>query len=286
MRQFVALLVLCSLVVANAEGRNRMACEKADSDLCVFKHVSTHQYLRADVACSDNPFYRDFDYLYYDINLNIQWPEIIAGKQPIDLQTRICINAFNDTTTDIAKAVDRCIAKVANEDDDLKYLPCESIPKSGGYSTRSSLTANVFPTYMGSRIYTFKVSSTSYSIGAAHGMYFNSYICYDTKQGKVLTLDDLFTDKDKLLELIKKCLSVDSMAPLYGQELPEMLKRIYVSDNFKIEESKISFVYNPYEIACFATGIVEVPIYFFEFTDDLNILTPEGKSILTVSNPL
>ena len=101
-------------------------------------------------------------------------------------------------------------------------------------------------------------------MGGAHGNYSTEYHLYSLASGFEFTAGDFFgEDKMEALgELIRKKLyeqyEVSDDEGLVGNGFfPEYF---FVTDNFKVTPEHYVFIYNPYEIACYATGAVEVKI--------------------------
>lgn len=131
------------------------------------------------------------------------------------------------------------------------------------------------------------VESTSYTYeGGAHGYYGRTYINYDLDRTQNIDLDkfkSLFhVSSSDLTRLINKnarqlfgigddaryediesdCLNVDS---------------IHLTDNFYLCKKGIVFVYNPYEIACYASGIIKILVPWSDLQDGI---TKEGISLV------
>mgnify|MGYP001030275094 FL=1 len=101
-------------------------------------------------------------------------------------------------------------------------------------------------------------------MGGAHGNYSTEYHLYSIASGFEYTAGDFFgEDKMEALgQLIRQKLyekyDVSDDEGLSEQGFfPDMF---FVTDNFKITPDGAVFIYNPYEIACYATGAVEVEI--------------------------
>ena len=114
-------------------------------------------------------------------------------------------------------------------------------------------------------------------MGGAHGNYSTEYHLYSIASGFEYTAGDFFGE-DKMEALMEVLAFVDKMEAL-GQLIRQKLYEKYdvsddeglseqgffpdmffVTDNFKITPDGAVFIYNPYEIACYATGAVEVEI--------------------------
>lgn len=108
---------------------------------------------------------------------------------------------------------------------------------------------------------TYTISRWSFT-GGAHGMYGTECHTYLLSDGQELFLADLFTPAQLsgMEELLRKKLyeeyETDSDDGLAGQGFfPEY---IGLTENFQIFPDGITFLYNPYDIGCYALGAVEV----------------------------
>ncbi len=110
---------------------------------------------------------------------------------------------------------------------------------------------------------TYTVTTSSYT-GGAHGMYSRENYVYSLEGGYEITLYDLFTaaQQENLDRLIRR--------KLYGQYgvlddeglaaagfFPEYIAS---TDNFRVTPEGIVFSYNPYEIAYYGLGCIEVEV--------------------------
>lgn len=96
-----------------------------------------------------------------------------------------------------------------------------------------------------------------YYTGGAHGITIGSYLNFDMKNGKRLSMDEIVTDKDKLVELnrvafVKYLDSRDSKEDsLYLFIEPEQLP---LPQNIGFDEEGLVMLYNQYEIAAYVFG--------------------------------
>lgn len=90
--------------------------------------------------------------------------------------------------------------------------------------------------------------------------------------------DDIIGDESGVKNLILK-----KLMQRYGCESLEMLgERLFLenfeaSNNIRMDEDGLTFVYNPYEIGPYSEGVIEVTVKADEM---LPLLTPYGKQIL------
>lgn len=108
--------------------------------------------------------------------------------------------------------------------------------------------------------------------GGAHGIHNVFYLNFDPKTGSRITLKDLFKAEYKIKLnqlLIKKlmhnfeCTTVDELAEKGVLLLTEM----YPTENFKLDTNEIHFMYNPYAIAAYAVGSIQLSIPYSEIRD-------------------
>lgn len=110
---------------------------------------------------------------------------------------------------------------------------------------------------------TYTIYRSDYT-GGAHGNYSTEYHLYSLKDGFEFTAGDFFGEEktEALLGLIRKKL-YEKYNASNDQELsdngffPEYLS---VTDNFRVTPDGVTFLYNPYEISCYANGSIEVEI--------------------------
>ncbi len=107
-----------------------------------------------------------------------------------------------------------------------------------------------------------KIRRESYT-GGAHGAYSTRYHNYGVAGGYELSLCDLLSEEEfaRLTGQIRR-----KLCDQYGVADEEQLAQlgffpsmIAPTENFEITPSGITFHYDPYEIACYAIGEVEVP---------------------------
>lgn len=118
-----------------------------------------------------------------------------------------------------------------------------------------------------------EVSSHTY-LGGAHGMHGSMMVCYDVKDKDVLSLDDILTiDSVRLQQIVEKNFKLrNKLKP--NQPLSEILfeNKLPANDNFYFTHKGLGFIYQPYEVAAYAFGIVDV---FIPFADLKQYLKPE-----------
>lgn len=107
------------------------------------------------------------------------------------------------------------------------------------------------------------IESNVYSYtGGAHGNYGTLYENYDVQSKKVLTLQDVIAiDSISLQRILETQFRKDQKIPR-PRPLTEVLFESYLAttNNFAITTTGLNFLYNPYEIASYAQGQMQVYI--------------------------
>lgn len=93
--------------------------------------------------------------------------------------------------------------------------------------------------------------------GGAHGGNIMLYECFDLASGAIYDFDYLF--EDVWGEAMRK-LVYDKLVATYGVLLIEGVEELPMSTSLLITDTGILFVYQPYEVACFAAGILSVEV--------------------------
>ena len=130
-----------------------------------------------------------------------------------------------------------------------------------------------------------KANLLSYSVqrydytGGAHGMTTDSCFTILLNKGRFLTQEDLFEDKylDKISELIIKQIAKDNKVddPIKLEEEGFFnVKEISPNSNLYATNEGITWIYNPYDIAAYAIGSVEVTIPYSELKPYLKAQHP------------
>lgn len=156
------------------------------------------------------------------------------------------------------EAVDASLAEIAAD-----YLPHdrEAFPFIADYTISARAEAETTDSLL-----TYTIYRESYT-GGAHGMYSTEYHTYSLDSGEELTVADLFDEQtlSLLRGQLREKLAEKYAAGTPGESTDAVLEangffpaEIDLTDNFRIDpDGSITFFYNPYDIACYATGAVE-----------------------------
>lgn len=128
---------------------------------------------------------------------------------------------------------------------------------------------------------TIEESSYSYT-GGAHGNYASSFANYDVVNKKELNLQDVINaDSTTLQQVLEQQFRKDYNLPA-PKALTEILfdPHLATTDNFYLNEKGLGFLYNPYEVAPYVVGQIEI---FVPYTVLSNYLTAEFKKRISGS---
>ena len=228
------------------------------------------------LAGSAKEFQMDSDVVYSD-SISLLMPMKLAGCDVKALQDSIIYKAMQIKGRPVKEAIAMWLDTMANNQEDFKpeKISDTYAQEPGSMDIVEGYVANLTPQVM-----VYCLESQSYSAGAAHGMYGSTYINYSLENGgSIITLDKLFT-ADGLKELPARISEqAESMMDKIG---PTTITDIPADNNFFISsEGEIVFSYQPYEVASYAQGIVNIPFYPYELAD---YMTPYAISFFGLTD--
>lgn len=187
----------------------------------------------------------------------------VLGKEYIRMNPEVAVDSFKNTYIDNYR-------KDVNEfyQEDIKNgTPKDELPT--WYNYEYGLTTHFSEGKEG--ILNFIAETFEYTSGA-HPNSWNKWMNFEKNTGKLLALKDVFmagSEKpmsDMLLEeLITEMatrLEDSSITSLEGLQNAGILNstNMYVPDNFLLEKEKVSFLYNKYDIAPYAVGVITLSL--------------------------
>lgn len=108
--------------------------------------------------------------------------------------------------------------------------------------------------------------------GGAHGNYGTRIFCYDVKNKTELRLKDLINADSAVLQPILEKNFRQQMGLKPGIALNTVLfeNRLALTNNFYFTEKGVGFIYDPYEIASYAQGTINIFVPFSDLKPYLN----------------
>ena len=249
------LMVMAALCACNSNGTARAVNngdKTADTTLCQFKNI----HMEKMFACCDD----ERDSLYFDNHFSAFWPEIINGKPCTELQQAL-LRAMTDSAelNQLDLAIE-CLLDPSNytEYDRKALVPVKAVKDEENKLSTSDVKVNMQS--MTDRLLTYHLGTYSYMAGGAHGIYANNYVTYDLKTEKAVTLNDVIADTT----LLRKATFM-SIKQTYDYDKDDL----FIPDNgllplprdFYFQDNVLHVVYQVYEIASYAQGMIDAPIY-------------------------
>ena len=133
-------------------------------------------------------------------------------------------------------------------------------------------TLQYYYTIEGSPIETDNDSILSYQtnidcyLGGAHGSYVVWYYNFDKKTGKLLSISDVVPEDKEMLVLLEmedqlcKDWEAKDLDELKEKTGITMLGDLYLTNNFLLKKDSIAFLFNQYDIAPYAAGLIGVTV--------------------------
>ena len=121
-----------------------------------------------------------------------------------------------------------------------------------------------------SRIFSFLDIEETYT-GGAHGSSYQKGVNMDAATGRQLTLQDVTSDYDQVYSAVMERLNQISEDGMLFEEYPDTVSKMFYDGDTSLEwtmdREGVIFYFNPYEIAPYAAGCIEVPLRFSEYPD-------------------
>lgn len=269
------LILLTTLCACNNGGITAASKDgkATDTTLCQFRNITVHKMY---AYCDD-----ERDTLYFDNTFTALWPEVINGKPSTELQQAL-LRSLTDSAE--LKQLDNVIDFLLNPGNYTEYDYNRFVPTSAvkdDENKLSSVEVKVIMESMTDRLLTYRLSSYSYMAGAAHGIYANNYTTYDLKTEKAVSLADIIADTTLLRTAILKSIK---QTYDYGKD------DLFLPDNgllpmprdFCIIDNVFHAVYQVYEIASYAQGMIDAPIYPYALKPEemKRLFTPYALELL------
>lgn len=129
--------------------------------------------------------------------------------------------------------------------------------------------------FQSTNLIAYEAGGFTYFAGATHGLEGVAYLNFYTPTQKVLSLYDVLlkSKESTILSRLRKQARIVAR----NKQCFNAPNEILISENFYITKKGITFVYQPYEIACYADGIIKITIPKSQLT---GCLTTLGKKLI------
>ena len=255
------------------------SCTKteSESDTISLRKIEIQQSYRLIGSATD--YLSDHD-LSYGCQAELIMPEAIYGHSLDALRDSILAAAVDSTGLDVEAVLSGAMPRIAREvgyaiaDTVLPDSLTTAVPRflaryDGFYSAEGDIET-LSPRYL-----SYAVTRSDYQPSAAHSNYGTVYINYDLNAGCIIKLSDLFTPEglDALPAIIRDT-AVKMQAAIGNTDINSLPAK----GNFYLTpEGTIVFAYQPYEVASFAQGEIQIPIPAYLLSQ---YLTAVGSALL------
>ena len=281
MKKLVILASGALLVAAFATG-----CGEADKRQKAGVEVTSFP-VREVILSADRNFrvVFDGDTSYLDQYASIHWPEAFGGSDIEPLRDSLIRYCFSDTTfAGPEEAVRHFVDDTSVfdvPDGEIQVTPIDSLP-AGGEGVRSYFN-NVSATVMevDEVKVTYQVTQSTY-LGGAHPSTIVHPFTYDLADGRVLDVDNMFTQqgRDSIMPIIINALARQLDVPVSGLDRAGIFSSQLTYPGLPyINNNILYFHYNPYDIAPYSSGMIDVAVYPYEVE---SLLRPEVKELFDV----
>lgn len=222
----------------------------------------------------------DGDTIYTAAHYSVVWPTKL-GEGNIDaLKDSLLLYTFGyEGINDFEEATKRfMMAGVYDLTENKDSLPTYTkvpyeIAADADNCNYSSTTSQV--TLLTPKLLVVEVNTYTYFYGSAHGMQSARCLNYSLVDNKLLVADNMFKpgNEKAILDLINAAAKV--AYPAEGALFDEPIETI---GSVEIADNAIVFIYQPYEVAPYSTGIVSIPVNRFDIQ---RFLTAEVLSALS-----
>ena len=202
------------------------------------------------------------------INIDIEIPDEYFDKEILtNIQKQITAKIFGEQYT--ALQIDSLIPKYVRNTHQRYITDYDSafqdqVKKTGGPSMINEINIDGIAIFLDNKILSYSNESYAY-LGGAHGSSIRMLYNFDLSNAHQIKEVDLFIAnyQTQLTQLIKEQLleqsaEIGSVADL--SELDFWEDKIAPNDNFYVSDEGLVYIYNPYDIAPYSMGQIEVTL--------------------------
>ena len=253
-----------------------MAQSALEGTLCQFYNID--KTVRAKLGTGE-------DAQYQKNSVKAFWPVMLNGKACPKLQEALCYWLIDTKDfQQLEKAIERFLYTDYEGEpfgnNGVPYQILDNLDEVESFISSSSSSIELKS--LSKRFATFHLFSYLYPAGAAHGMFVHNYLTYDTELDKIVTLEDVLIDPELIRPHIMKSINLKYDYTEEDLFLPED-NIIPIPEQFYFEEGFLHLVYQVYEIASFAQGDIDVPIFYPNDEISPEYLTPYGQEVMKAS---
>lgn len=286
MKKLVSYASCLLLLGAFATGCGGSDNKRSDGD------VEITQFAVNQVIMTADKNYRaelDGDTVYLDQYVSLMWPKSLGETDIKVLNDTLMRYCFGDTTyagpeEAIRHFVTDTSVLTGDGEGESVYKniePVDSLPS--GIAGIGCYFNNVMAAVMemNEEMVTYQVTSSSY-LGGAHPMTNICPFTYVFETEQVITLDNMFTaaGRDSIMPIIVNALARQLDVPVSGLDRAGIFSsQLTYPGQPYIYNNLLYFHYNPYDIAPYSSGMIDVAVYPYEVE---GLVKPEVAKLFDV----
>lgn len=226
------------------------------------------------------------DTVYFDQYVSLHWPEKFGHADLSVLRDSLMSYCFGDSSySGPEEAIRHFIndTSILTGDDGAESIydsvePIDSLP--AGVAAMGCYFNNVTATVldMDEEMVTYQVACSSY-LGGAHPFTATRPFTFDLENERVLTIDNMFApgNRDALMPIITNALARQLDVPVDGLDRAGIFTAQLTYPGMPyISNNVLYFHYNPYDIAPYSSGAIDVAVYPYEIE---SLLQPDVRKL-------
>lgn len=209
------------------------------------------------------------DTAYLEQYVSVQWPEELGNADVSVLKDSLLRYCFGDSAVgrDVRTGIENFVCDTSVlEGAYATVVPVDTLPEDDGsvVCLFNNVTASMME--VDEEKVTYKVTQSSF-IGGAHPFAVERPFTYDFDGARVLTLDNMFVDggREKVMPLIVDALARQLDVPVDRLDRAGIFtSQLTYPGQPYIYNNVLYFHYNPYDIAPYSSGMIDVAVYPYE----------------------
>ncbi len=214
------------------------------------------------------------DTVYSIAYYKMVWPVRIGNNDLSGLHDSLLTCTFDTIAADFSKAAEHFFRKGPVDGLELPLLPA-NMEQARKAEKSNELVSNGYISLLTPELIVFGIDNYGYLYGAAHGYGTSDYINYSIADNSILTAANLF-EPDKTGNVVATVRNAARELYPGGEVNPDEITDI---STFRISPRQIIFVFQPYDIAPYSMGVVEIPVQTYDLYE---AFSPLGHKVLGI----
>lgn len=191
-------------------------------------------------------------------SIDVEYP-VLSGMSDLKIQKIINLDIFD------------AVSKIQNG-----FIQDAAQTNSYNIDDENTLLVRYETFALSRRVASFEIDVSEYTVGAAHPGDFIETLNYDLSNGHLLALGDIFHPQSSYLSRISE-ISVANLSQQLGQQglsdwRQEGARPVAENyQNFVLTDNALVIIFNPYQVAPSAAGILQVIIPYAQLKNIINV---------------